>query len=628
MRLLAAGLVLGLVNSIAAAHQLAAVDDLGDLSLEQLANIQVTSVAKRPTSVADAAASVYVITSDEIRRMGVTTIPEALRLAPNLQVARGSNVEYAISARGFNNAVGNKLLVLIDGRTVYTPVYSGVFWEMQDTLMEDIDRIEVISGPGATLWGANAVNGVINIITKDVADTNGLLLRADAGATEQGAAVRYGGATARAYAQFREWDASVPGAGSLTDEWRRAQVGFRSNWETGKNLYTLQGDWFRGESADRGVAGPFVIPRHTVGGNNLLWRLRHQATRDSTATVQIYWDRFEREEFVIFQPKVDVIDFDFEHDLHRGDHHWVWGVGYRRSRDDVTPGFFSSFQPPRRRLEWGDIFVQDEIQVGDAVQFTLGAKLEHNPYTHLEVLPNARVAWRFAPSHTLWASVSRAVRAPSRYDRDIFFPEDPPHIVAGGPDFESEVANVLDVGLRGQPSERFSYSLTAFHHDWSRLRSGTGLPVPIMLVNNIEGTSTGIEGWANWQLTPGWRLSGGFTTLGKDLAFRAGTSEDSVGVNNPTLHNDPDYQWMVRSRHDLAGDVELDFHLYGVDELTVEPVPAYTELDFRLAWRPSGSLEVALVGRNLLNNSHAEFGAEGTRHEVERSASLILRWRL
>ncbi len=628
MRNIAVGALLGLAAPFAAAQQVAALGDLGDLSLEQLANIRITSVAKRETSIADAAASVYVITAEDIRRIGATTIPEALRLAPNLQVARLSNVEYAITARGFNNAVGNKLLVLMDGRTVYTPVYSGVFWEMQDTLMEDIERIEVISGPGATLWGANAVNGVINIITKATADTEGLLLRADAGTTERGAAARFGGTTTRAYAQFREWDASTPGPGSLTDAWRRAQLGFRSDWQAGKSRFTLQGDWYRGESADRGVVGPFVIPRHTVAGNNLLWRWQHQATRDSATMVQLYWDRIEREEFVIFQPKVDVIDFDFEQELHRGDHHWVWGAGYRRARDDVTPGFFSSFQPASRTLEWSDLFVQDEIRFGDSVKVTLGAKVEHNLYTHFEFLPNARIAWRFAPAHTLWASVSRAVRAPARYDRDIFFPENPPHVVAGGPDFESEVANVLDIGLRGQPSERFSYSLTVFHHDWDRLRSGTALPTPIMLVNNIEGTSTGLEGWASWQVTSDWRLSGGFTTLGKDLAFRAGTVEDTVGVNNPTLHNDPDHQWLLRSRHDFANDIALDLQLYGVDELTVEPVPGYTELDLRLAWRPTESLEVALVGRNLLDESHAEFGQAANRHEVERSASLVVRWNL
>ena len=324
---------LALFAPFAAANTDFMLADLADLSLEELANIQVTSVAKRPTSIADAAASLYVITADEIRRMGVTTIPEALRLAPNLQVARRGSVEYAISARGFNNAVGNKLLVLIDGRTVYTPVYSGVFWEMQDTLIADIDRIEVLSGPGATLWGANAVNGVINIITKPVADTQGALVSADAGTHERGGAFRYGFDSTRVYAMGREFDRTLRADGcSLADHFHRVQAGFRSEWGRSANRHTLQGDAYHGESEDRGVVAGIVIPRHRVSGNNLLWRWNHQAAPDSDLQIQLYWDRIQREEFVIFQPEVETIDFDFQHDLTAGSHHWLWGAGYRHTR--------------------------------------------------------------------------------------------------------------------------------------------------------------------------------------------------------------------------------------------------------------------------------------------------------
>ena len=617
--------LLGLLGSAASAQESAPRHILFDLSIEELSKIVVTSAAGRPTSVASAATSIYVITADQIRRSGVTTIPEALRLAPNLQVARRSTVEYAITARGFNNAVGNKLLVLVDGRTVYTPVYSGVFWEMQDTLIEDIDRIEVISGPGATLWGANAVNGVINIMTKPVAETQGLLVRGDAGSAERGAAIRFGSARMRAYAQLREWDESVLGAG-LTDEWRRAQIGFRAELGSAESRHTLQGDLYRGESADRALAGEFAVPRHEVDGNNLLWRWRREQSIDSATTVQLYWDHMEREEFVIFQPRVDVLDFDFEHNLRRRDHHWIWGTGYRRSEDEVVPGFFSSFQPASRTLEWFHLFLQDEIRLAEGLDLTLGMKAEHNSYTEFEFLPNARIAWAFRPAHTVWAALSRAVRAPARYDRDIFFPEAPPHVVAGGRDFRSEVADVVELGLRGQPTADFSYSLAAFHHDWDHLRSGTPPPLPISLVNNIEGRSYGLEGWASWQVMQGWRLSGGFTTLGKELSFRRGAAEDTVGVDNPTLHNDPDYQWMVESWHSFGNGMALDLRLYGVDDLAIEPVPAYTELDVRLGWQVSESLEVALVGRNLLDSSHPEFGAEPFRPEFERSGAVVMRW--
>jgi iron complex outermembrane recepter protein len=631
----AASIAVGLLiaGSVGAAPQQDALDALAQMSLEELGAMRVTSVARRETRLDRSPASIYVITAQDIRRSGATTLPEVLRLAPNLQVARKSSVDYAISARGFNNAVGNKLLVLIDGRTVYTPVYSGVFWEMQDTQLQDIERIEVISGPGATLWGANAVNGVINVITRSATETRGGLVSADLGTTERGAAVRHGGTIGdsgawRLYARGREWDRTGGRNGfNPHDEWHRNQAGFRADWQPGADTLTLQGDVHAGRSEHRGFAGALELTPHRVSGHNLLGRWTRSLAQGGEFRLQGFLDQLEREELVIFQPDVRTVDIEFQHALPFGAHQFMWGGGYRRATDDVAPGFFSTFYPRSRRMEWFNLFVHHQLPLAPDVDLTLGLKLESNPFTDVEVLPNARLAWAPTEASMVWGSASRAVRSPSRYDRDVFFPQNPPHIVAGGPDFVSEVADVYELGYRAQPSAAISLSITAFRHEWDRLRSGTALPLPITFVNNIEGTVTGVEGWAHWQAHPRWRLSGGFLAMDKDLAFRAGTAEDTAGVDNSTLHNDPDYQWMLRSRADIGRNMELDLYLRGVDELTVEPVPSYVELDLRVGVRVSPSLDVSLVGRNLLDRRHGEYGAAPRRSEFERAAHLQVEWR-
>ena len=609
------------------------LERLAQMSLEELGEMQVTSVVRQQAPLEESAASLYVITAEDIRRSGATTLPEVLRLAPNLQVARQSSVAYAISARGFNNAVGNKLLVLIDGRLVYTPVYSGVFWEMQDTMLADIARIEVISGPGATLWGTNAVNGVINITTLSSSETRGAFFGADAGGDERGAAARFGGefgkaGSYRVYARGRSWDRTFGEDGfNARDEWDRQQAGFRADWEHDQDQLTLQGDVYTGKSEHRGFAGAFEITPHEIAGHNVLGRWTRNLAGGGNLQVQAYYDRLRREERIIFQPDVHTVDIEFQHAIPLDSSAVIWGGGYRRASDDVEPGFFSSFQPDSRSMEWHTLFVHQELSVRRGLDFTWGLRVESNPFTGVEYLPNLRLAWDGLGHGLVWGSASRAVRSPSRYDRDVFFPQEPPFIVAGGPDFVSEVAEVLEVGYRTQGADRFSLAVTAFHHEWDRLRSGTALPLPINFVNNIEGSVTGIEGWGHWQATPRWRLSAGFLAMDKDLAFRAGTQEDTSGVDNPTLHNDPDHQWMLRSRSDIGDRVELDVYLRGVDELTVEPVPGYVELDVRVGVRLAPTLDLSLVGTNLLHSSHGEYGPAARRSEFERAAHVRLEWR-
>jgi iron complex outermembrane receptor protein len=598
------------------------------LSVDQLLDLEVTSVSKRRAPLGDAATSIYVITAESIRRAGAHTLPEALRLAPNLQVARIDSVQYAISARGFNNAVGNKLLVLVDGRTVYTPLYSGVFWDQQDLLMEDVDRIEVISGPGAALWGVNAVNGVINVITRPAADTPGTLVSATAGGNERGAAVRYGGEFGggawRAYAKYSQFDHTTRAGGiDQQDDWKRGAVGFRADWRRGADAFTVQGDAYDGDADARGTFAGVYFPEVSVEGANLLGRWQRTTPGGGEMQLQAYVDHSKRDDALFFGPKADIADIDFQYAVPGGKHRVLYGAGYRYSRDDIEPGFVTVFVPASRSLSWGNLFVQDEIALTGTIGATLGLKLEYNDYTGVETLPSARLSWKFADGQLLWAAVSRAVRAPARYDRDVRFPGFPPYFVVGGPHFESEVANVVELGLRAQPHENLSYSLTAYAHFWDRLRSGSSLPTE--LENKIEGTIRGVEAWAEYKALDFWVLSAGLTYLEEDLHLDAG-STDPVGVNNPTLRNDPHFFGSLRSRFDLPGSLQLDLDFRRMGSLPEPALPAYSELDVRLAWLPDERLELALVGRNLLHDSHAEFGDAVSRSQIERDVVGEVRW--
>ena len=383
-----------------------------DLSLEELGNIQIISVSRRSESLAAAPAAIFVITAEDIRRSGATSIPEILRLAPNLQVARVDNAQYAITARGFNNSVGNKLLVLMDGRTVYTPLFSGVFWEMQDTLLEDIERIEVISGPGVTLWGANAVNGVINIITRPASETQGALLAGDRAPNEQGLSLRSGfiagSRTAiRLYGKVRDWDNNKFASGRpVEDSWGREQIGFRSDWQGSNQAFTLAGNAYQGESEHRGFVGTLEIPPIKVSGMDLLARWNRQLTSRSDIQVQSYWSKSKREEFVLFSPEADILDFEFQHTMTTDSQQIVWGAAYRHAKDEVDPGIFTAFIPDSRTLDWQSIFAQDEIRLNPALKAVLGVKLEWNDYTGMEYLPTARLAWEISDSHMAWTAIS------------------------------------------------------------------------------------------------------------------------------------------------------------------------------------------------------------------------------
>jgi iron complex outermembrane receptor protein len=509
---------------------------------------------------------------------------------------------------------------MIDGRTVYTPLFSGVFWDAQDVMLEDVERIEIVSGPGATLWGANAVNGVINIITRSADRTQGFLASGGGGNAEAGAAVRYGatlpnGGAWRAYAKYYDRDNfTVEGGGAIRDASKRGQVGFRADWAGPVDTFTVQGDAYRGE-----IDQP--TSERTVDGANLLARWTRKLADGSSARVQAYWDYTHREHPQQFEEHLNTLDVEAQYGFTTGAHEVLVGGGLRYARDRVVNSASQAFMPPDRTLRWANVFAQDRIEIAPTVDLTLGAKIEHNDYTGAEFLPSARLAWQPSEAHMLWAAASRAVRAPSRIDRDINVPGAPPFVLVGNDTFGSEIANVYEIGYRSQPTPSISYTVTAFYHDYSRLRSLHATPGGLVFANAIEGHTTGVEAWGTWRVLPAWRLSAGVTALRERLAVGAGSPDTGVSQ----LGNDPAVQWQVRSTLDLAHDQEFNVAVRHVGALPEPTVPGYTALDASWTWRPRRGLEVAVVGQNLADPRHVEWG---NRAEVPRSVFVSLRWSL
>ena len=601
--------------------------DLADLSLEQLSNVEITSVSRRAERLSDAPASIYVISSDDIRRSGASSLPEALRLAPNLEVARISASTWAISARGFNNSLGNKLLVLIDGRTVYTPLFSGVFWDAQDVALEDVDRIEVISGPGATLWGANAVNGVINVITRSAANTQGLLVSLAGGSEERSALVRYGGALGadghyRVYAKRSAFDRteSVDDL-AQSDGWTSDQIGFRADWGDPERGFTVQGDHYNGKS-DPQPFGPIQI-----SGTNLLANWNRRRPDGGGLHLQGYFDRTERDDPVTFHDRMDIFDVEFQYDVPLPTQDVLWGGGYRHARDETASGLLTAFIPGTRDLHWENVFVQDELRLRKNLDLTLGIKLDRNIYTGTEVLPNVRLAWKPGSEQLLWASASRAVRAPSRIDKEFFFPGSPPYLITGGPRFVSEVSDVFEVGYRAQPTSSASVSVTVFHHHHENLRSGEQQPDGSFQVENgTAGWTTGLEAWGNLQVTKRWRLSGGLVELHQHFWTKPGFHDPDGAVD---LGNDPKHQWSLRSTVTATPTLEFNVMARAQSALPAPYIAGYTAIDAGVDWRPNSHIELSLFAKNLFGNGHVEFtpGPLVAASDYDRSVAARLLWR-
>ena len=545
-------------------------------------------------------------------------------------MARFDASTYAISARGFNHSTGtaNKLQVSIDGRAVYSPLYSGVFWDEQDVPLADVDRIEVISGPGGTLWGTNAVNGVINIITRHSRDTQGALVDVTGGSLDDNVTLRYGGkvgekTTYRIYAMGTERGALLTRSGSdANDAWQKLQGGFRADWASGEDDATLQGDIYRGVSDE--LAGS--VQSGVIDGGNILGRWNRAFSDNSAFQVQLYYDSATRKTTSGVTSTVDTYDLDTQYSFSAG--MWnaiVFGGGYRVTDDNFVRGPGTAFlDPAQRTLQKLNGFLQDEIALADALTLTLGVKIENNAYTGTEYMPDARIAWRLSDTDLLWAAVSRAVRTPARFDRDLINPG----LLAGGPNFESEDLLAYEAGYRGQPSRATSFSLSLFYNVYDHLRTveaSTPVVFPLVVRNGMKGETYGVELWGNYALTPCWRLSAGVSTLHKDLRLVAG-SRDIFGVL--FAGNDPAYQASLRSQMDVADNVALDVELRAVDGLKSPRIPGYAEADTRLGWRVTESVELSLTGSNLLHNRHAEFqNAAVPLQEIPRSITASARWR-
>ncbi|WP_083748583.1 TonB-dependent siderophore receptor [Pelomonas sp. KK5] len=625
MRGACALLALGLLATLSPLARAAA--DLADLSLEELSNIEVSSVSRRSEKLGEVAASLYVISAEAIRRSGARRLPEALSLAPNLQVARVDANQYAITARGFNNAIGNKLLVLIDGRTVYAPYFSGVQWDMQDVLLDDVARIEVISGPGASVWGTNAVNGVINIVTKSAEETQGLLAQAGGGNLESLAALRYGGSLGdtgrfRVYAKLQRHQHTDSEAGAaVADGSHRAQLGARMDWLQGGEGLSIIGDAYHADTQDRAF-GAVALGGIRTSGANILARWTGTLAGGSKLRLQGYYDRNKREDRFMYSPSEKVLDFEFQHSLVLGAHQIDWGGGLRQARDDIAPGLLFAFVPASSTQNWRNLFVQDNLRLSEQWSLIAGTKLEHNDYTGWETLPSLRLSWAPSAQQTWWTGWSRAVRAPARLDRDLRLPPKPPYIIAGGPDFVSEVANVFELGYRAQPSHDINLSATVYHYGWSRLRSGQK-PPNAQVQNRIDGSTRGLEAWARWQPLQWLQLSAGLDLLHKDLAVQAG-STDPTGPS--ALGNDAGHQWQLRANVQLPRQQALEVAVRRVGALPNPVVPAYTALDLSWVWQVNRGLDLSLTGQNLLDPAHPENGTAPGRSEIARSVFLMLRW--
>jgi iron complex outermembrane receptor protein len=603
-------------------------DNLADMSLEELSNLQVTTAAKRAEKLSDVPASVYVITGDDIRRSGATNLGQALQLAPNLEVAQVNSENFAVSSRGFLNLVTNKLLVLIDGRTVYSPVLSGVFWNVQQVMLEDVDRIEVISGPGAALEGANAFDGVINIITKSAADTLGGVAIAAGGNNQRDYQLRYGAPLGdagafRIYAMHTDdFGTTRTDGASEDDDMRRDQAGFRYDYSGAAGDHaTLQGDIYQG------TIGSLAGSVEYINGANLLGRYAFDLHDGSRITLQSYIDHAEQIVPRGLSDTFDVFDIEIQDDLARiGDHNISLGGGYRTGYDQTPPTEVEHFIPQNRTLYWSNIFAQDQYALTQTLTATLGLKIETDVYTSPQYMPDVRLAWKPAPDHLLWAAASRAVRTPARVDRDFYFPSQPPYLIRGNSEFQPETGDIYELGYRAQPSGRFSYSVTAYYNQLDNLRSGQPSPLGgFVIANGMSGYGTGLEMWGNYQALDNLRLSFGVDEIRQNLHRDAG-SLDPTGPS--ALGNDPRHMVKLRATYTISPTVELNAAFRYVSQLAYLPqVPAYNATDFNLRWRATPKLDLSFAVLDAFHAQHVEWeDSSGAPGVIPREFLLTARY--
>jgi iron complex outermembrane receptor protein len=650
--------VLVFATSAEASPDVITTQALRDMSLEELMDIDISTASRKLEKLIEAPAAVYVISNEEIRRSGATSIPEALRLAPGVEVARFSSHGWAVSMRGFNGDLANKLLVLIDGRSVYSPLYAGVFWDVQDTLLEDVDRIEVVAGPGGTLWGANAVNGVINIITRSARDTQGTFFEGGVGGEERSTGLRIGGpvgetGSARAYVKaFKRDDSKMLGDGDAIDRWQMMQGGFRMDWESGGTVTTLQGDIYAGTEQelfdDEFTLGTLPMGQFSddtdLRGGNLHARWSRDLAPDSSVVIQAYYDRTERNIPSKFDELRDTVDIDVQHRFPLGARHDVlWGAVFRRTSDELNNTLFATFDPDSRSDSTYGAFLQDTIDLwNDRVLLTLGSKFEHNDYTGYEAQPNARLSLRLSETQTLWAAISKAVRVPSRLDSDLRLTVPVPGApfplyvtVDGNEHFDAEELVAYELGYRNQLGDSVSFDIATFYNDYDRLQTTEpGAPeiviqppvlyvnLPNTFANAMHGETYGVTLASTWQVIDAWRLRAQYSWLDVQLHADEESLDATAEVEE---HNSPEHQLAVHSYADLPFGLTLYVGVRYVDDLERQNVDAYTAVDASMTWRVTDKLRLSVTGQNLFDGRHPEFGA-AIPIEVERSVLGRITW--
>lgn len=606
--------------------------ELKKLPLEQLVDLQITSVARRPEPLSQAASAVDVITSEDIQRSGVTNFPDALRLAPEMEVAQISGHEWAISTRGFNISTANKLQVLMDGRTLYTPLFSGVFWDVQQTFLPDVEQIEIIRGPGGTLWGADAVNGVINIRTKPANETQGFLLWGGAGNEEIGfGGIRYGGmlnadTAYRAYVTHDSRDSlTLSGGGDAHDDYQITQGGFRIDSKfTHDDLLTVQGDAYGGTFSQ--LNGGDV----DVDGQNIIGRWSRDLGENSSLSVQAYFDRTHRFVPDVFEETRDTYDVEFQHRFWIAQHDVIYGANYRGSHDDIGNTAAVAFLPATETENLVSGYFQDEWHlVPEIFSIIGGSKFEWNSFSGFEVQPSGRFLWTPTKTQTVWGAISRAVRTPTRLDEDVVFYNavtGTPFLI-GNKSFDSEVLVAYELGYRVKATPQLSFDLAGYYNDYDNLRSVEVRDDGLLVIDNLlKAQSYGATLSSRWQATDWWRIDGSVSLFHLDVV-RGNSTDVNHGRGEG---NDPEASFVIHSGMDLTKGVFFDSYLRYVDNLPSPPTPAYVELDARLAWSPCKNLEVAIVGRNLLDNAHPEFASPNPAvvptREVQRSVYATIRW--
>jgi iron complex outermembrane recepter protein len=643
------------------------------LSMDELVNVKIVSASRRPESQRRASAAVFVITGEDIRRSGATNLPDALRLVPGVQVARIQSGQWAVTSRGFNSRTANKLLVLVDGRSVYSPFFSGVLWDAQDHMVEDIDRIEVVRGPGAALWGSNAVNGIINVITKDADETQGHFVSTSGGTEESLIATRYGGHVGdslwyRVHGKVSMRDESVDTAGVVVpDDWGTVRGGLHIDWDaTTDDRITVTYDMYRGRIGQSAripsAAAPYSLPYDTRGTNwgaSVVSSWNHQYDDGSDLTAQVYFDHSRRDDGLWIERR-SVWDIDISHRFTPIE--WndiVWGVDARYTSDQVEESPVASLDPAQDSYVIFSVFVQDEVQlVRDRLRLTLGSKFEQNDYAPLQVQPSARLLWTPHENHTVWAAYSRAVRMPARAERhaDIFVTSIPPNVpgvnpgplpvtifVTGNEDFGPEHVAAFEGGYRVQVPSRASFDVSGFYNRYDDLRTAEaiqGLPTLVQdadpihatyrigLNNLMTGLSYGLEFAFDWKIIDTMRLRGSYTR------FHIETEHETNGQGGMSLGgeiHDPKQWASLTLSFDLYRMIETDLTIRHVGRIAGLGVPRYTTADARIGWRIAPDLEVFIVGRDLLSDRHTEFnaGIESITHvatDVERSVRGGLAW--